>query len=234
MRAGSPSQAALRAPGPGAARASERTPALHPDVSLLCPQCAPELAKLLGEEIEDPEKDFTSNRLDTPRGHEEECTEAEELQRELAAVKKDRSELIHSLAHIKTNLVGSGGGEAQSAQLAALEKELALKKLTLNDLRTQGKKLTKSIADTKTQIHDAVLLTPGGYETEVSTIKQLMADMKRLDEDLIEAEAKNRCAYLCLRPLSAYALRVRRAGGRASARGAGCTTCWASARGRTT
>ena len=118
-------------------------------------QCAPELAKLLGEEIEDPEKEFNSNRLDTPRGHEEEFTEAEELAKELTCVKKDRAELLHSLAHIKTNLIGSGGGEAQTAQILQLEKELELKKLTLNDLRAKGKKLTKSIADAGTQIHDA-------------------------------------------------------------------------------
>ena len=155
-------------------------------------QSAPELAKLLGEEVEDPEKEFNANRLDTPRGHEEQISEAEQLQNELAAVKKDRSEIIHSLAHIKTNLVGSGGGEAQTMQILQLEKELELKKLTLNDLRTEGKKLTKRIADTQTHIHDAILLTPGGYENEISTIKQLMSDMARLEEDLIEAEAKNR------------------------------------------
>lgn len=157
-------------------------------------QCAPELAKLLGEEIEDPEKEFNSNRLDTPRGHEEEFTEAEELAKELTCVKKDRAELLHSLAHIKTNLIGSGGGEAQTAQILQLEKELELKKLTLNDLRAKGKKLTKSIADAGTQIHDAALLTPGGYEKEITMIKQLMSDITRLEEDLIEAEAKNRCA----------------------------------------
>lgn len=157
-----------------------------------CVQSAPELAKLLGEEVEDPEKEFNTNRLDTPRGHEEEISEAEELQKELSAVKKDRSEIIHSLAHIKTNLVGSGGGEAQTMQLIQLEKELAVKKLTLNELRTDSKKLSKRVVDTETQIHDAVLLTPGGYENEIATIKQLMSDMARLEEDLIEAEAKNR------------------------------------------
>jgi uncharacterized protein YaaN involved in tellurite resistance len=90
-------------------------------------------------------------------------------------------------------LVGSGGGEAQTMQLIQLEKELELKKLTLNEIRTEGKKLTRHISDAETQIHDAVLLTPGGYETEIMTIKQVMSDMNRLDEDLIEAEAKNRC-----------------------------------------
>ena len=164
-------------------------------------QSAPELAKLLGEEVEDPDKDFVTDRLNTPQGHEEAISESEELSKELAAVKKDRSEIIHALAHIKTNLVGSGGGEAQTQQVLQLQKELELKKLTLNELRTDSKKLTKQIADTKTQIHDAVLLTPGGYENEVATIKQLMSDCARLDEDLIEAEAKNRCALpliLCM------------------------------------
>jgi hypothetical protein len=89
--------------------------------------------------------------------------------------------------------VGSGGGEAQTMQIVQLEKELALKKLTLNDLRTEGKKLDKRISDCKTNIHDAILLTPGGYENEIATIKQLMSDINRLEEDLIEAEAKNRC-----------------------------------------
>jgi hypothetical protein len=186
-RAGTPR---VRTPGQVA---TTEAPARHATACTM--QSAPELAKLLGEEVEDPEKDFNTNRLDSPRGHEEQVSEAEQLQHELAAVKKDRSEIIHSLAHIKTNLVGSGGGEAQTMQLLQLEKELELKKLTLNELRTEGKKLTKRIADTETQIHDAVLLTPGGYEGEISQIKQLMSDMARLEEDLIEAEAKNRCAH---------------------------------------
>jgi predicted nucleic acid-binding Zn-ribbon protein len=155
-------------------------------------QTAPELAKLLGEEVEDTDKDIGTNRLDSPRGHEHEVSEAEQLAHELSSVKRDRSELIHSLAHIKQNLVGSGGGEAQVMQIEQLEHELAVKKLTLNGLRTESRKLTRQIDDTKTRIQDAQLLTPGGYDNEVSTITQLMTDMARLEEDLIEAEAKNR------------------------------------------
>jgi DNA repair exonuclease SbcCD ATPase subunit len=146
----------------------------------------------LGEEVEDPDKDYNTNRLDTPRGHEEEITEAEELRQALSAVKKDRAELLHSLAHIKANLVGSGGGEAQALQLQQLEHELEVKKLTLNELRTSQKKLEKKIGDIKTQISDAKLLTPGGYDNEILEIKSLMADIQHLEEDLIEAEAKNR------------------------------------------
>ena len=155
-------------------------------------QAAPALANLLGEEVEDPERDYNANRLDTPRGHDEEITEAEELRQELATVKKDRAELIHSLAHIKSNLVGTGGGEAQRMQIQQLERELQLKKLTLNDLRTTSKNLAKRIARLSTEINDAKLLTPKGYEHEILTIKQLVNDISHLEEDLIEAEAKNR------------------------------------------
>lgn len=159
-------------------------------------QSAPALANLLGEEIEDPDREYNNNRLDTPRGHDKEISEAEELRQELSAVKKDRAELIQSLAHIKTNLVGTGGGEAQRSQIQQLEHELEIKKLTLNELRTSSKKLVKKTADVMTSISDAKLLTPKGYENEIMTIKQLMADISRLEEDLIEAEAKNR--YLSL------------------------------------
>ena len=155
-------------------------------------QSAPALANLLGEEIEDPDREYNNNRLDTPRGHDKEISEAEELRQELSAVKKDRAELIHSLAHIKTNLVGTGGGEAQRSQIQQLEHELEIKKLTLNELRTSSKKLVKRTADVTTGISDAKLLTPKGYENEIMTIKQLMGDISRLEEDLIEAEAKNR------------------------------------------
>lgn len=155
-------------------------------------QAAPALANLLGEEIEDPEREYNANRLDTPRGHDEEITEAEELRQELASVKKDRAELLHSLTHIKTNLVGTGGGEAQRLQIHHLERELQVKKLTLNDLRTTSKNLAKRIANLGTEINDAKLLTPKGYEHEILTIKQLMGDISHLEEDLIEAEAKNR------------------------------------------
>lgn len=150
------------------------------------------MANLLGEEVEDPDREYNANRLDTPRGHDEEITEAEELRQELASVKKDRTELIHSLAHIKANLVGTGGGEAQRMQMQQLERELQLKKLTLNELRTTAKNLAKRIAHLTTEIKDAKLLTPKGYEHEVLTIKQLMNDISHLEEDLIEAEAKNR------------------------------------------
>lgn len=158
-------------------------------------QSAPELAKLIGEEVEDPEKDFaTANRLDTPRLYEEELTEEEELKLELEEVKRERAVLIQSIAHIKTDFAATAGGEAQQEQIVQLEKELELKKLKLNELRTECKRHEVRSVDVLTSIRDAKLLTPAGYENELSTIKGLHSDMKRLEDDLIEAEAKNRCA----------------------------------------
>lgn len=78
-------------------------------------------------------------------------------------------------------------------QLQHLERELQVKKLTLNELRTTSKNLVKRTATLSTEINDAKLLTPKGYENEILTIKQLMNDICHLEEDLIEAEAKNRC-----------------------------------------
>jgi septal ring factor EnvC (AmiA/AmiB activator) len=111
---------------------------------------------------------------------------------ELKSVKEERGVLVASLAHIKTDLTATAGGEAQQGQIVQLEKELELKKLKLNELRTECKRLDNSCKEFKTQIKDAMLLTPGGYEGEYTSIKNLHADMKRLEDDLIEAEAKNR------------------------------------------
>ena len=122
--------------------------------------------------MEDPDKEFnTANRLDTPRLYDEELTEEEELKLELEEVKRERAVLIRSIAHIKTDLVASAGGEAQQDQIAQLEKELELKKLKLNELRTECKRQQQRSGDVVTSIRDAKLLTPAGYEHEFATIK---------------------------------------------------------------
>jgi len=117
----------------------------------------------------------------------------EELKIELEEVKRERAVLIQSIAHIKTDFAATAGGEAQQEQVVQLEKELQLKKLKLNELRTECKRHESKCVGVLTSIRDAKLLTPAGYEVETATIKSLHGDMKRLEEDLIEAEAKNRC-----------------------------------------
>jgi hypothetical protein len=43
---------------------------------------------------------------------------------------------------------------------------------------------------------DAVRLTPGELSEESGYIQQLQDEMKQIDEELVEAEAKNRLYYL--------------------------------------
>ncbi len=59
-------------------------------------------------------------------------------------------------------------------------------------MRRKENTLNKQRDDTT----DAVRLTPGELSEEGAYIQQLQDEMKQIDEELVEAEAKNRLYYL--------------------------------------
>ncbi|GFH08253.1 outer dynein arm-docking complex subunit 1, partial [Haematococcus lacustris] len=133
--------------------------------------------------------------MDTPRGFEEELTEEELLRRELEKVKREREVLMNSILAARDQ-AGTAGGEAQQNDIKSLRKEIELKKLKLNELRDETKRKESSINKTRDDRTDAQRLTPGTLSEEKAYIQQLQDEMKRIDEDLTEAEAKNRLYYL--------------------------------------
>jgi hypothetical protein len=71
-----------------------------------------------------------------------------------------------------------------------------MKKSRLNELAEETRRKEKLIAKSNDDNTDAARLTPEQLADEMAYIQQLKDEMKRIDEDLTEAEAKNRLYYL--------------------------------------
>ncbi|KAG1673703.1 hypothetical protein FOA52_010572 [Chlamydomonas sp. UWO 241] len=173
----------------------------------------PELLKLFGEDPEDaqhlstfipskPAPRAAAGRLggkqgtmETPRDFEEELTEEELLRLELEKVKHERAMLMQSIASAKGQS-GTAGGEAQQNDIKQLRKELEMKKSKLNELSEETRRKTKVLSKHGDDSTDAKRLTPTSHSEENDYIGSLKDEMKRIDEDLTEAEAKNRLYYL--------------------------------------
>lgn len=184
-------------------------------------QSSPELLKLFGEDSDDsrslspfagmpqqsgakppsrglpPVATKGKPGMDTPRGlnGEEELTEEELLRLELEKVKQERHMLLHSISVVKSQ-AGTAGGEAQQNDINSLRKEIAMKKAKLNELRMEVTRKEGTVKKTRDDNTDAQRLTPGELSEEKAYIQQLQDEMKQLDEELVEAEAKNRLYYL--------------------------------------
>lgn len=136
-----------------------------------------------------------TGQMDTPRGFEEELTEEELLRRELEKVKRERDVLTHSIMAAREQ-AGTAGGEAQQNDIKTLRREIDLKKAKLNELKGDTKRKDNIISRIRDDKTDAQRLTPGALLAENDYVIQLQDEMKRIDEDLTEAEAKNRLYYL--------------------------------------
>ena len=73
---------------------------------------------------------------------------------------------------------------------------MELKKAKLNELREETRRKEATMAKVNDETADARRMTPGELSEEKEYIQQLQDEMKRIDEDLTEAEAKNRLYYL--------------------------------------
>eukprot|EP00798_Chlamydomonas_sp_ICE-L_P004200 gene4200-14305_t len=82
--------------------------------------------------------------------------------------------------------------EKQQNDIRLLRKEIEMKKSRINEVNEETKRSQKGLARMKDDNTDAARLTP----EEEAYIKQLQDELKRIDEDLTEAEAKNRLYYL--------------------------------------
>eukprot|EP00798_Chlamydomonas_sp_ICE-L_P002953 gene2953-12959_t len=134
--------------------------------------------------------------MDTPRGEfEEELTEEELLRLELEKVKHEREHLMSSSAGVKAQS-GTAGGDLQQNDIRLLRKEIELKKSRLNELNEEIARKSKSMSRMFDDNTDAKRLTPIQLQEEETYIKTLQDELRRIDEDLTEAEAKNRLYFL--------------------------------------
>eukprot|EP00879_Flechtneria_rotunda_P017327 GHRR01018151.1.p1 GENE.GHRR01018151.1~~GHRR01018151.1.p1 ORF type:complete len:898 (+),score=438.17 GHRR01018151.1:161-2854(+) len=134
---------------------------------------------------------------DTPRGFgtDDPLTVDQELAIELESVKRERQQLLESISQLKAE-AGTAGGEAQQADIRQLLKELELKKAKLNELKGESRKAGFAIAKMRDDDTDAQRLTPDDCVQENAYIQELRDEMARVEEDLLEADAKNRLYYL--------------------------------------
>ncbi|KXZ50885.1 hypothetical protein GPECTOR_14g134 [Gonium pectorale] len=204
-----------------ATKSTLKLPRLRTKEELL--KTSPELCKLLGEDSDDgrsmspfaaPPPPVATTKppsrglpavttkatkgpgMDTPRGLEgEELTEEELLRLELEKTKNERQVLLDSIKLVKAQ-AGTAGGEAQQNDIRSLRRELELKKAKLNELREEVRRKEGTLKKGHDDNTDAVRLTPGELSEEQAYIQQLQDEMKHIDEELVEAEAKNRLYYL--------------------------------------
>ncbi|GIL76072.1 hypothetical protein Vretimale_5681 [Volvox reticuliferus] len=204
-----------------ATKTTLKLPRLRTKEELL--KTSPELCKLLGEDSDDgrsmspftapppavtttkppsrglpavPAKTTKAPGMDTPRGlGEEELTEEELLRLELEKIKNERQVLLDSIKLVKAQ-AGTAGGEAQQNDIKTLRRELELKKAKLNELREEVRRKESMFNKNRDTNTDCVRLTPGELSEEQAYIQQLQDEMKHIDEELVEAEAKNRLYYL--------------------------------------
>lgn len=91
---------------------------------------------------------------------------------------------------------GTAGGEAQQNDIKVLRRELELKKTKLNELREEARRKEMLLSRNQDDNIDASRMTPGELSEEQAFVRELQDEMKRIDEELVEAEAKNRLYYL--------------------------------------
>lgn len=91
---------------------------------------------------------------------------------------------------------GTAGGEAQQNDIKVLRRELELKKTKLNELREEARRKETLLSRNQDDNTDAARMTPGELSEEQAFVRELQDEMKRIDEELVEAEAKNRLYYL--------------------------------------
>lgn len=91
---------------------------------------------------------------------------------------------------------GTAGGEAQQNDIKVLRRELELKKTKLNELREEARRKELLLSRNQDDNTDASRMTPGELSEEQAFVRELQDEMKRIDEELVEAEAKNRLYYL--------------------------------------
>ncbi|EFJ49199.1 hypothetical protein VOLCADRAFT_104414 [Volvox carteri f. nagariensis] len=204
-----------------ATKTTLKLPRLRTKEELL--KTSPELCKLLGEDSDDgrsmspftgpppavapakpssrglpavPAKVTKTPGMDTPRGlGEEELTEEELLKLELEKIKNERQVLLDSIKLVKAQ-AGTAGGEAQQNDIKTLRRELELKKAKLNELHEEVRRKESHYNKNRDTNTDCARLTPGELSEEQAYIQQLQDEMKHIDEELVEAEAKNRLYYL--------------------------------------
>ncbi|PNH05351.1 hypothetical protein TSOC_008393 [Tetrabaena socialis] len=201
-----------------ATKSTLKLPRLRTKDELL--KTSPELCKLLGEDSDEgrsmspftappssgvakpPSRGLPAVKatkgpgMDTPRGlGEEELTEEELLKAELEKVKNERQVLLNSIAVVKAQ-AGTAGGEAQQNDIKSLRRELELKKTKLNELHEEVRRKELHLNKGRDENTDAQRLTPGELSEEQAYIQQLQDEMKHIDDELVEAEAKNRLYYL--------------------------------------
>lgn len=124
---------------------------------------------------------------------------------ELGEVKKERTQLMRSIAQFKRSGV-TAGGEAQENDIRQLMKaprhpysistkcdqELELKKHKLNELRQEAKAKEVELAKLTNTSTDCEKLMLSDQEYLTEYIEHLNAEMQAVKEDLVEVEAKNR------------------------------------------
>ncbi|GMH32341.1 hypothetical protein BSKO_00175 [Bryopsis sp. KO-2023] len=201
-------------------KSTVRLPRLHMKDELL--KTSPDLARYFGEDVAQDEsmsfpttiaparqasralngknsspRAFRSagHIMDTPRMFEDEIPEDEELAIELDEVKKERTVLMQSIAQVKQD-AGMAGGEAQQADIKQLMKEMELKKQKLNELKEETRACDGELDYLRNDSSDCRKMMTTDCDSEMGYIQHLKDEMKRLDDELVEAEAKNRLYYL--------------------------------------
>jgi len=130
--------------------------------------------------------------MESPRMFDEvEYTEEELLALELKAVKNERNVLIGDLNTVKLEHAESGA-DMQKMDLAKMEKHLEYKKHKYNELHQEVLEREKSVQKAQNAAVDSMLRVPEEMEPEQTHINKLKGEMKSLEEELVEAEAKNR------------------------------------------
>ncbi|KAI8463263.1 MAG: hypothetical protein J3K34DRAFT_527117, partial [Monoraphidium minutum] len=136
--------------------------------------------------------------FDTPRGFGEEAlSEEQELAIKLDSVKRERERLLDAIAHVKGS-AGTAGGEAQQSDIQQLLRELEAKKAKLNELQGEAQRLGNHLQKLRDDNTDAQRMTPGDMLEENAYIQSLEGEAAQVEEDLREAEAKNRLYTLLL------------------------------------
>ncbi|CAD7697333.1 unnamed protein product, partial [Ostreobium quekettii] len=133
--------------------------------------------------------------MDSARLFEDEISVEEERQLELGDVKRERQVLMQSIAQVKQD-AGTAGGEAQQNDIKQLVKELELKKQKLNELTQESQQKENLLDHLKNTSVDCKKMMTSDSSAEIAYIQHLKSEMKLLDDELVEAEAKNRLYYL--------------------------------------
>lgn len=141
-----------------------------------------------------------SSGMESPRMFDEvELTEEELLNLELKNVKNERAVLMNDLNTVK-NEYAETGADMQKDDLAKMSKHLEYKKNKFNDVHLEVLEREKYLQKLLNRSKESLLCIPEELQQEQAHISKLRNEMKSLEEDLVEAEAKNRLyTLLCER-----------------------------------